>query len=419
MKKSLVIVLLLAGLGSYGDLTAISPTAGSEVVLLPQLQKDVAKGETFTERYNWLAGTKEPKLSDYNILMQRKWRSRRPVVITWITNGNEKGPWQLKIGKNADLSDATAYYLEEKDVTKRRANKAQSWSYAVTNYNFEVNSTYYWQVKSNVRCAGPWPSTSMLTNPDTCRCIPYCEVRESEIVSFRTEDAAPRWIILEGRTRNMRDLGGWRTMDGKRVRQGMVFRGQGLNDNSVTGDEPGANRLTVEDVHYLTQKLGIRTDLDLRTDREIGGLTNSPLAACGATINYIRHSSPAYKEMFTDEGRKITAKNFRVFTNRANYPIYFHCIAGADRTGSLAYILNGVLGVSQHDLEVDWEHTFYPKLPISNDPNHWQLEKHLTDGVGACGEANATWTERCYAYLISCGITKEEIETFRNIMLEN
>ena len=70
----------------------------------------------------------------------------------------------------------------------------------------------------------------------------------SETASFATEDRAPRWIEVEGRVGNFRDFGGRRTADGRRVRQGMAYRGQGLNDNSVTGEEPGRNRLTTEDV---------------------------------------------------------------------------------------------------------------------------------------------------------------------------
>ena len=33
--------------------------------------------------------------------------------------------------------------------------------------------------------------------------------------------------------------------------------------------------------------------------------------------------------MLGDEGRKAFAEDFRVFLDKANYPIVFHCIAGA------------------------------------------------------------------------------------------
>ena len=118
--------------------------------------------------------------------------------------------------------------------------------------------------------------------------------------------------------------------------------------------------MTVEDVDYLTRKLGIKTDLDLRTVRETASATVSPL---GAAVNYIHHSSRAYKGIFTPEGMKMMAENIRLFCDRSRYPIYFHCISGADRTGSLAYVLNGFLGVAREDLERDWESSFYPDVP--------------------------------------------------------
>ena len=42
-----------------------------------------------------------------------------------------------------------------------------------------------------------------------------------------------------------------------------------------------------------------------------------------------------------------------------NYPIYFHCSAGADRTGTFAYLVNGLLGVPYEDLVKDFEITSF------------------------------------------------------------
>ena len=116
---------------------------------------------------------------------------------------------------------------------------------------------------------------------------------------------------------------------------------------------------------------------------------------------------------------KTMASNFRLFCDRKNYPIYFHCIGGADRTGTLAYVLNGVLGVSQHEAETDWESTFYPRIPDENpDLQFWCRESHFNDGLAKYGDANTSWNERVVLYMKDCGITDEEIARFREIMLE-
>ena len=250
----------------------------------------------------------------------------------------------------------------------------------------------------------------------------------SQTASFTTEDIPPRWITLEGKAGNIRDLGGWKTLDGRRVRQGLIYRGTGLNASSVNGDRIGRNRLTVEDVSYMKEDLGIKTDLDLRTKRELAGMVKSPL---GDGVTFINQPSPAYRGLFATGGfdselcpdaKKATAENFRVFCDRANYPIYFHCIGGADRTGSLSYILCGVLGVSKHDAEVEWEATFYPELPeMTKDhagPNAWRTKLHFDEGFGKYGDADTSLQRRIELYLLDCGVTQEEIERFRSIMLE-
>ena len=94
---------------------------------------------------------------------------------------------------------------------------------------------------------------------------------------------------------------------------------------------------------------------------------------------------------------------------------------GADRTGSLAYVLLGALGVARHDIETDWESTFYPDIPDDineADPEFWRRESHFTDGIATYGEEGDTWQRRCELYLLDCGITKEEIARLREILLE-
>ena len=233
--------------------------------------------------------------------------------------------------------------------------------------------------------------------------------------TFRTEDLAPRLIHLS-RIHNMRDLGGRVGLGGRRVRQGRVYRSAGLNDNarkskSKGGMVPGKERLTDASRAYAKGTLGIRTDLDLRSDRECFGMTGSPL---GPEVKWIKISSSAYSGMAKDPGKSAFAQVFRVFLDEKNYPIDFHCIAGADRTGSLAFILNGLLGVDEEELWRDWEVTAFQKEKL--DFGHRTRFSKLVKVFDAFPGANIH--EKIVAYVKSAGFTDADIEKFRAIMLE-
>ncbi|MGN0847332.1 MAG: tyrosine-protein phosphatase [Kiritimatiellia bacterium] len=413
-KQILVLASVLSVLGLRAAIVPVSPVGEQVVQLVPDAQKKVMAMATYDER---LAFLQWDRANGKKIRHDKFWRKAQPVVLKWKATAGEKGPWKIRIGKKPDLSDARVWYKQVKEsdaATGREDGKDASQvveTYEVPRGNFEINATYYWSVGSRGRCGwGCGPKHG---------CAECGKVSVSDVAAFRTEDVAPRWMAIGGPVGNMRDLGGRKTVDGRRVKQGMIFRGQGLNDNSVTGETRGRNRLTVDDVAYMTKTLGIKTDLDQRSPGEIADMTESPL---GPSVKWINNSSACYAGIFTPSGKEVMAKNFRVFCDERNYPIYFHCIGGADRAGSLAYTLNGILGVERHLLETDWESTFYPTLPEMRpdykDHSYWCGEWHFTDGFGKYGDADTPWNKKIELYLLDCGVTAEEIAKFRSIMLD-
>ena len=279
--------------------------------------------------------------------------------------------------------------------------------------------------------------------------------------TFRTEDRAPRFVRLDG-VPNMRDRGGRIGLGGRRVKQGLVYRSAGLNNNANkhyskdevlklyragkllesvpemsreaaksikayldAGEEkkadlthlvkdwhPGAERLNDVTRAFAREQFGIRTDLDLRTDRECYGMTGSPL---GAGTKWVHIPSSAYTGMFDEKGKAAFKECFKVFLDEHHSPIDFHCIAGADRTGSLAYILNALLGVNDAELQLDWEVTAF------NNPNPRFETSARYDKLVAGFNAfpGATSGERVAAYVKSLGFTDADIEKLRSLMLED
>lgn len=159
---------------------------------------------------------------------------------------------------------------------------------------------------------------------------------------------------------NVRDLGGLPTSDGRRVRAGLVFRADGVQ------------RLAGDDLERARQ-LGLRTVIDLRTAGEIdrGGRfpvehhpvdwhhlpvlqrmwSDDDLVATTGAADFLRDR---YVDMLAEGGASI-ARAVEVVAEGA--PALFHCAAGKDRTGVVAAVLLGLLGVPDHEIAADYHAT--------------------------------------------------------------
>ena len=239
---------------------------------------------------------------------------------------------------------------------------------------------------------------------------------ESAEASFRTEPEPPR-LLRAGGVSNFRDPGGWRTADGKTVRENMVFRSAGLRGSSKARGsifrrkiEQGDQRVTAEGIATLRDDFGIRTDLELRTPQETAGMNGTIL---GEGVCWMCISFAAYDLIDNSvRGREPFAKIFEIFTKEENYPVLMHCSGGRDRTGTLAFLLNGLLGVEEDDLCRDWE------VSVFSDPgkdfNSGRIQRLLGYLKTMPG---ATLQSRIEAYAKGCGISDAEIAAFRAIML--
>jgi protein-tyrosine phosphatase len=328
-----------------------------------------------------------------------KVRNAQPYAFTWECTDGEHGPFRVVISEKEDFSTPSpALALPTgKDASPNEARIA----------NFLIGKTYYWKVEGLDANGQP-------TSSQTAR--------------FHTDPLAPRLLTIPN-IENARDLGGRTGLDGRHIRQGLIYRSAGLNANSPDFDwdrtkwkkeriedfRIGDTKLSPEGVAYINDVLRWKTDLDLRGPGEVATMKESP---AGPAVKWVHNSSLSYAKIFgqdgncTGEGPEAMARNFRLFCDRANYPIEFHCIAGADRTGALAYILNGVLGVKADDLEKDWEITansYFKYEKMFND---------LSGGFEKFGEPGDPLHKKIEAYLQKIGITPEEIASFRAIMLE-
>jgi protein-tyrosine phosphatase len=159
-------------------------------------------------------------------------------------------------------------------------------------------------------------------------------------------------------TFNLRDLGGYPTRDGRRVRWRRLFRGAGLQ------------RLAGADVE-IVRDLGLVTAIDLRTSGELEARGGYPIAVLPATFHHLpmiaatwdltdlnpdeaeTYLAGRYRDMLT-EGRATIAETVRILSRAESLPAVFYCAAGKDRTGVLAALVLDALGVEVEHIIADY-----------------------------------------------------------------
>ncbi|MBO4794978.1 MAG: tyrosine-protein phosphatase, partial [Clostridia bacterium] len=169
---------------------------------------------------------------------------------------------------------------------------------------------------------------------------------ESGVSSFSTSAAAPRNMDVDG-VSNVRDVGGWIIDGTHRVRQGAIYRGAAFED-----DQYGTH-ITEEGVRLAREELGVKTELELRwvSANEISSRSQSLL---GEDVTYYEFEFDYSDEKLLEGNARSIARCFRVFADENNYPVYYHCRLGTDRTGVVTYLLLGFLGVEKETLLRDY-----------------------------------------------------------------
>ena len=404
MKSTLPVLALLIAETASAAVSIVSPSNGEIVPQLKPIQAQVARA-SLAELDQMLADAHLRRA-----MRKKEGSAPAPVRLAW-TGG--EGPWHVVVARKPDGKVFCDKTVGGEELLVDSLEIAREWSWTVEGPSGKAEG------------------------------------------SFFTEDLAPRQIA---EIPNGRDLGGRIGLNGRRVRQGLVFRNAGLNYNAnivyYTEDEvrqldadgklekmgpqgeklhqriangksisekrhrlinaekssPGEERLSPEQKASILSRFGIRSDIDLRSDSECFGMTGSPL---GSSVTWHHLSYWGYEGLYTPTGTNQTRNVFRVFLDQNNYPIDFHCIAGMDRTGTVAFLLEALLGVSEEDIYRDY---FFTSFDDDMDGKRKKIDKCFEFLRTHPGN---TLAEMAEAYFRNLGFTQQEIDAFREWMLED
>ena len=306
----------------------------------------------------------ETKIKPYNVAPPARRDTPEPATIFWTQEANttaQQVTWSL----NADFSDAFTAEVDPSDAY-----------YEI--YNLLPNQTYYYKVTATVD-----------GNP-------------TELVnSSFTTSGQLRQIKAEGGA-NIRDLGGWATASGKPIKYGLIYRGAEWN---------GKYNLTADGIAAI-RAIGIKAELDLRSSNEALYIDKSPL---GDDVTYIRIHNEDYYESGVQNRKDLYKRNMDFIFDcvKNDKPVFFHCHIGADRTGTLAFLIEGLLGLNMSDIYKEYELTTFSYL----DTHRY---KEYVDGLFEYINSleGATLTDKFYTYChTELGLTAKEIADFRQKML--
>ena len=246
---------------------------------------------------------------------------------------------------------------------------------------------------------------------------------------------------------NFRDLGGYKTSDGKTVKWGKVYRSDNLHS------------LTDEDVKYM-ERLNIKSVVDFRSDEEredepdrltpnmtqillpilfrpkeiddgttkdlIKDLTFGNLDA----TNLLYDFNIAIVKQFTEEYKTF----FRHIVDNNAEPLLLHCTAGKDRAGFASAMVLSILGVPREKVIEDYLLTnTYVKDHVDSEMLEIELKTFFqadTDNLRKINLVEERYIQAAFDTIDShwggmdryisegLNLTEEDIEKIRNYYLE-
>ena len=238
----------------------------------------------------------------------------------------------------------------------------------------------------------------------------------SNIEVFKVVTLAPRNLSV-GNLPNCRDTGGRTTYAGGKIKQGMIYRTSGNKFDNKTAPDSEAQSV-------------LKNVLKVKTEINVADKADYNISVSGTTVqtSYMDYGKAPYSNMARNSQR--IRKVFEIFGNEANYPVYYHCRIGTDRTGVIGICLNGLLGVPFNEVIQDYAFSNFAPIDGQRYPNKFAAADTESASQDSNGDDPAKYIdeilampgknfqEQTYYSLLSIGVPASTLDNIINIMTE-
>ena len=231
--------------------------------------------------------------------------------------------------------------------------------------------------------------------------------QSSDVKSFKVTEQAPRNLYV-GNMPNCRDMGGRTTYAGGKVKQGLIYRTSGSKfDNNTPSDDEAKT--------ILTEQLRVKTEINVANSTT----NNVNLSGTKVENAYMAYGAVPYSNLARNSVRIRQVMD--ILADEANYPVFYHCRIGTDRTGITGVMINGLLGVPFNECIQDYgfsnfapiDNQRYPNKP--NDTNGDDIVKYIDELLALPG---ANFQEQVYLALRMIGVPAAKLDKIIDIMTE-
>ena len=235
------------------------------------------------------------------------------------------------------------------------------------------------------------------------------DITSSGTYVLNVDTTYPRNLYVGTKMTNCRDMGGRVLPSGGTIRQGLLYRtcGNGYNQDGVKIDDEGKD--------IMLNQLKVKSEIVLHNDDGF----NFNLEGTTVYKNYMDYKGSTKSKHHFSRNTENVINTFKILADKDNYPVYYHCRIGTDRTGLIAILVNGLLGVELNEIYQDYLFSNFGKIGekryIGSQAGQDDISVYISEIEAAPGK---NFQEKVYNVLLSIGVTKETLAAVIDNLVE-